>query len=200
MTFQIQKTVSKIISFINNYTFYKTMPSECTRRHNRRSRRIIRPTPVIEINNDDDDNKENNIPFGTSPPSENIQRLDSVFHRVIKAEHLLTPTQKTYMEEQIEAFDDEKYILQRIVGDLREGLNSIHNYEIRHQPDQHVPLFFDKEYQNFKLRMEVNELFTMLSDKSSLFSYDLSEDEDSIAAVHVDNDDGALQDIQMYAI
>ena len=104
----------------------------------------IKPEPVA-------DNQQENVPpppplpqsFGSSTPSTAVQILDAVFQRVIEPEHLLTPSQKTYMEEQLEALDDEKYIFQHIVGDARDLLNSIHHFELRHQPDQNVPLFFE---------------------------------------------------------
>ena len=135
-------------------------------------------------------------PFGTAPPSFTVQVLDAAFQRVIEPEHLLPPSQKTYIEEQEAAFDDEKHILHHIVKDARDLMNSIHHFELRHQPDQNIPLFFDKEYQNFKLRIESYELLKLIIEKAPLFAHHFNEAQDDPAT----DDEISFEDMYVHPI
>lgn len=105
------------------------------------------------------------------------------------------------MEEQTKAFDEEKYYLDRILGDLRDLLTSIHNYELRTIPESNVPLFFDKEYNNFKKRMESYQLLQLVFQKIDLFEHHLDIEEEVDTDAEVDDDEEALEDtVQVYTI
>lgn len=150
------------ISKINYFSLTnKTMPRA-------NGRRVRIKTELVE------ETKENvpPIPFGTQ--TNTTPELDVIFSRVLDP---VTAAQRKYLAEQITAFDDEKFLLQRIAGDFRDLLNSMYEYELRVKPDPHVPLFFDREYQNFRQRIQCYDMMKLVVDKYALF-HDGIEDEE----------------------
>jgi hypothetical protein len=139
----------------------------------RRPDRRVRITPEILTPQQLEETKENipPIPFGSQTNTNDT--LDVIFSRYIDP---VTIAQKKYLEEQTEAFNEEKFLLERLTGDLRDLLNSIYNYELRVKPDANVPLFFDREYQNFKRRMQIYDMMKLVVDKYALFQEGIEEE------------------------
>jgi len=141
-----------------------------------------------------DTNNKENIP---PPPASSPANANIPFS-------FLTSSQKVYMDEQMKAWEDERYFLERILGDLRDLLTSIHNYELRVVPDSNVPLFFDKEYTNFKKRIESYQLLQLVFQKIELFEHNLDIEQADETETDIDEEeeeDEAPQDtIHVYAI
>jgi hypothetical protein len=89
----------------------------------------------------------------------------------------LSEKQKEYIQEQERKLDDERYFLERILGDYRDLMHSIYQYEMRDLPDSENPLFTDSVLKNYVLQAEARSYMrTLVRDYYTLFNFEYEPD------------------------